>query len=687
MKSYILANLDCANCAAKIEAALRKSPKVSFASINFVTKTLTLDASDLGEVKRIITRIEDGVTISENGPSNEEVYHIKLEIALFAIAFASFGLGWGLEKGWISGLALRPEIFYIGGWFIAGWQVLLRAVKNIFHAQIFDENFLMTVSTVGAFAIGASSEAAAVMLFFKVGDFFQEHAVNHSRRSIKSLLSIRPEYANVIRNNAVVRVHPDELSPGDLIVVRAGERVPVDGEVIEGNSWIDASALTGESMPRGVAVGDKVLSGSINTGKALTMRVDRRYAESSVARILSLVEDASLRKAKTEKFITTFARYYTPAVVALALLVAIIPPILTGAPFSDWVYRALVLLVISCPCALVVSIPLGYFGGIGGASRKGILVKGSAVLDALAKVEMVVFDKTGTLTNGKFTVREIVPSNGFSPDEILIYAAEAELHSNHPIAVSMREASGTRINADEVSDHEEISGYGVIAHVRGKRIVVGNDRILHREGIDHHICCVNGTVAHVAVDGTYAGYVIVADEAKADARSAVDSLHAAGVSVAMITGDSLESAAYVGETIGIDELYTDLLPEGKVDALERVMRSQKGKVAFVGDGINDAPVIARADVGVAMGQFGSAAAVESADLVLMTDSPSKLPAAIHHAKRTRTIVMQNIIFALGIKAVFATLGIIGVATMWEAVFADMGVTLIAIANAMRALRS
>lgn len=686
MKRYYVENLDCANCAAAIENALKNESQVSYASLNFITKTLSIDTTDIDKVKHIISGIEHGVVLREHASPSGNRHRIVREVGLFAVAMVVFVVGWLGDNGWLAVPYIKPVIFYYLAWIIAGYNVVYSAVINTFRARLLDENFLMTLTTIGAFIIGAQSEGAAVMLFYKIGEIFQEYAVNRSRRSIQALLAIRPEYANIVRDGTIVRVTPEDLSPGDEIIVKTGEQFPVDGSVIEGSSWIDTSALTGESAPRSVHNSDTILSGSINTGSVLRVKVDRRYADSSVARILDLVENSAQRKAHTEKFITTFARYYTPVVVGLAFLVAVVPPLAGAGSFSHWVYRAFVLLVISCPCALVVSIPLGYFGGIGGASRKGILVKGSAVLDALAKVRTVVFDKTGTLTHGKFGVEGVVPANGFEDEDVLMYASAVEMHSNHPVASALREEGKGSVSAHSVRNHEEIAGYGVTAEVNGHIVIAGNEKLIRKQKISCDPCTSAGTVVHVAVDGIYAGYVSFYDKPKDDAKIAVERLREFGISSVMITGDSRHAAETTARNLGISEYYAELLPEGKVAELERIMALNDGKTAFVGDGINDAPVITRADVGIAMGQFGSAAAVESADCVLMTDSPSKIPEAITHAKRTRKIVLQNIIFALGVKLIFTALGIAGIATMWEAVFADVGVALIAVANATRAMR-
>jgi len=574
------------------------------------------------------------------------------------------------------------------GYLIVGWGVLSSAFKNIIRGQVFNEQFLMAIATLGAFAIHQMPEAVAVMLFYVTGELFQDIAVGRSRKSIKSLLEIRPDYANLKSNNEILKVSPDVVKVGELIIVRAGEKIPLDGTIREGTSFVDTAALTGESVPRRVKETDDVMAGMINQTGLLTIKVNKVFGESSISRILELVENATSQKAETEKFITTFARYYTPIVVIGALLVAILPPLIfSGQTFDEWIYRALVVLVISCPCALVISIPLGYFGGIGLASRKGILVKGSNFLDALTRITTVVFDKTGTLTKGEFKVSEVVTSNGFSKDEILEYAAYSEVNSNHPVAQSILEAYKNKIDTSKITQTEEISGHGIKAVVSGKAILAGNDKLLHKENIEHPVCQVDGTVVHVAIDRIYAGYIIISDRLKDDALEAIEKLKAKNIQTVMLTGDNKFAARAFAEKLGIDRFYSELLPEDKVNHIEQLIAENKGgKVAFVGDGINDAPVLARADVGIAMGALGSDAAIETADVVLMTDSPSKVSMAIDVAKSTRNIVWQNIYFAMGVKLLFIVLGVFGIATMWEAVFGDMGVALIAIFNALRILR-
>ena len=593
--------------------------------------------------------------------------------------------------------AIAEYAVLIPAYLISGWSVLTSAGRNILRGKIFDENFLMTIATLGAIAIHEIPEAVAVMLFFQVGEMFQGFAVGRSRRSIKALLEVRPDTANLIIDGVVREVDPEKVEVGDTIVIKPGEKVPLDGEILSGSSQEDTSALTGESVPRTVRKGETILAGVINQTGSLTVRVTKLFAESSIAKILDLVENASSKKAPTEKFITRFARYYTPVVVFLSLAVAILPPLLIPDQTSElWIYRALVLLVISCPCGLVISIPLGYFGGVGGAAKRGILVKGSTFLDALTDVKTVIFDKTGTLTEGVFQVTQIAPYNGYSEKEVLTTAAIAESQSNHPVARSIVEAYDNGIAASDitltnsdVTDYEEIPGHGIRAKVRGMEVFAGNDRLLHKANIDHDTCNVDGTVVHIAIDGKYAGYILIADKIKSDAAIAVARLKKAGVSeTVMLTGDNRVVARNVADKLGLDTYKAELLPEDKVDAIEQYLRKsgKKSKVAFVGDGINDAPVIARADVGMAMGALGSDAAIETADVVLMDDAPSKVAEAMGIARKTHSIVWQNIILAMAVKALFILLGAVGIATLWEAVFADVGVALLAIFNASRILK-
>ncbi|MEH2200847.1 heavy metal translocating P-type ATPase [Nostoc sp.] len=586
--------------------------------------------------------------------------------------------------------SIGEYLLFIPAYLLSGWSVLKTAGRNILKGRVFDETFLMTVATLGAIAIHKLPEAVGVMLFYKIGELFQDIAVSRSRSSIKALLEVRPDYANIQIEGELKKVPPETVNIGDIIVVKPGEKIPLDGEIIDGNSQVDTSALTGESVPRSVRLGETVLAGMINKMGVLSIKVTKLFDDSSIAKIVDLVQNAKSKKAETEKFITKFARYYTPIVVFTSLAVAILPPLfISGATSSEWVYRALILLVISCPCGLVISIPLGYFGGVGGAAKRGILVKGSTFLDTLNAVNTVVFDKTGTLTQGVFKVVKIVPQNGYNEPELLQLAAKVESHSNHPIAQSILKAYGGKIDDSEVRDYEEIAGYGIKAKIENRVAIAGSDRLLHRENIAHDNCQLEGTVVHLAVDNIYAGYIVIADELKEDARQAIQALKRMGVErTVMLTGDNQAIASRIAEQLGIDAYEAELLPEAKVNAIEKLLSTagKHGKVAFVGDGINDAPVIARADVGMAMGGLGSDAAIETADIVIMTDAPSKVAEAIQIARKTRTIVWQNIIFALAIKAVFIGLGIFGIATMWEAVFADVGVALLAIFNATRVMK-
>lgn len=582
---------------------------------------------------------------------------------------------------------LQIALFIIS-YIIVGGDVVKRAVKNIFKGQVFDENFLMSIATIGAFFIGEYPEGVAVMLFYQVGELFQSYAVGKSRKSIASLMDIRPDYANVKKGDELVKVDPDEVQIGDIIVIKAGEKIPLDGKVIEGSSMIDTSALTGEFVPREVEVGSDIPSGCININGVITAEVTKEFGESTVSKILDLVENASSKKSNSEQFITKFARYYTPVVVIIAVFLAIIPPlVIDGATFSDWIYRALAFLVVSCPCALVISIPLSFFGGIGGASKKGVLVKGSNYLEALAETEIVVFDKTGTLTKGVFNVQEIHPE-GVSKEELLELTAHAESYSNHPISLSLKRAYSKEINNGRISDVEEISGHGVIATVDGKKVMAGNIKLMKMMDIPYFKGELIGTIVHVAVNNKYIGYIVIADEVKEDSAQAIKELKAANIKqTVMLTGDNKSIGSKVAKELGLDKVYAELLPADKVEKLEELFsqKSKKGKLAFVGDGINDAPVLARADIGIAMGGLGSDAAIEAADVVIMTDEPSKIATAMKISKKTLKIAHQNIVFAIGIKIIVLILSAFGIATMWAAIFADVGVTIIAVLNAFRAL--
>ncbi|NLL79014.1 MAG: cadmium-translocating P-type ATPase [Clostridiales bacterium] len=590
---------------------------------------------------------------------------------------------------------------FLAAYVIAGGDVVKNAVVNIGHGQVFDENFLMTLATVGAFFVGDYSEAVAVMLFYQVGECFQSYAVNKSRKSITALMEIRPDYANVIRDGNEETVDPEEVAVGELIRVKAGERIPLDGIIRNGNSSLDTMALTGESIPREVLCGDEVISGCVNLQGVLEIEVTKEFSDSTVSKILNLVESAGSRKAEAENFITKFARYYTPIVAVCALLLAILPPTVLGAAqghmaagniWSDWIYRALTFLVISCPCALVISIPLSFFGGLGGASKNGILIKGSNYLEALATAEVVVMDKTGTLTKGTFGVKNVTVAEkaDCSADRLLELAAYAESYSNHPISQSLLEAYGKEVDASRIGKAEEIAGHGVHVFVDGKEIYAGNSRLMEQQGIFYEAVRETGTVVYIACDGIYLGYILIADELKEDAADAVRGLKEAGIKkLVMLTGDRKETAQEVAGKLGITEVHAELLPGDKVDRMEELMqsKSEKGKLLFVGDGINDAPVLARADIGIAMGGLGSDAAIEAADIVIMTDEPSKIARAMQISVKTLAIVRQNIIFALSVKILVLLLAAAGLASMWAAVFADVGVAVIAILNAMRALKA
>lgn len=703
-KDLVLMGLSCANCAAKIEKEVGNLSGVKAASVDFVSKKLIIEANskyDLDniilEAKKIVSQIEPDVKVidtstgsgakesSGSSRSNEEaegsdkirLMGLGIGAALFMIAFI-FKFSFWVEFA-----------IYLASYILVGGEVVTRAFKNIIRGQVFDENFLMAIATIGAFAVKEFPEGVAVMLFYQVGELFQDMAVDRSRKSISALMDIRPDYATLIVENGEKRVDPEDVEIGDKIIVKPGEKIPLDGKVFEGKSMVNTSALTGESVPREVEADDDVLAGFINLNGVLKIDVTKEFGESTVAKILDMVQNASSKKAPTENFITKFARYYTPVVVIAALALALIPPlVIYGAAFSIWIHRALVFLVVSCPCALVISIPLGFFGGIGGASKNGILVKGSNYLEALNNVDTVVFDKTGTLTKGVFKVTKLSPKGDITSDELLKYAAFAESYSNHPIAASILNEYGKAVDKDEISDYEEISGHGIKVKVDGKEILTGNIKLMNKENIGCDDADEAGTVVHVAIDKTYAGYIVISDEVKEDSKKAILGLKGLGINrTVMLTGDNKQTGEKTAKELGLDEAYTELLPDQKVEKLEMLdkQKSPKGKLVFVGDGINDAPVLARADIGIAMGGLGSDAAIEAADVVIMTDEPSKIASAIRIAKRTKSIVWQNIIFALAVKAIVLLLGAIGIATMWEAVFADVGVSLIAVLNSMRAM--
>jgi len=607
----------------------------------------------------------------------------KKDIAMFAAGAALFVAALLTDKGSMYELPL-----FIAAYLLVGWEILYSAVRNMMRGSWFDENFLMSIATLGAFAIGEYPEGVAVMLFFRIGEFFQDMAVARSRHSITKLMDIRPDYANLMVEGKSVKVTPNEVKVGDILIVKPGEKVPLDAVVLDGNSTLDTSALTGEAVPREVSKADEIISGSINKTGVLTIRALKTFEDSAVSKILDLVQNASAKKAKTENFITKFARYYTPFVVFSAIALAFLPPLLIeGASLSEWFGRALVFLVVSCPCALVVSIPLSFFGGIGGASRNGILVKGAAYLESLKGVDTVVFDKTGTLTKGVFALSSITAANGFDEYALLRYAAYAEHYSNHPIAAGVKKAYKEAIDEAEIGSHEELSGYGVKAVVSGKTMLVGSAKLMEENGVVFERSDEKESTVYVAVEGVFAGYLSVADELKEDSKKAIENLKALGIHhIVMLTGDNEKTAKSVAGKLGIDRVYAGLLPHQKVEKLESIMKKAKGKTVFVGDGINDAPSLARADIGVAMGGVGSDAAIEAADVVIMTDEISKVATAVKIARKTNAIVWQNIFFALGVKALIMAMGAYGTATLWEAVFADVGVALIAVLNATRALK-
>ena len=659
--------------------------------LNLMKQVLTLEVSKevdiFDKVEQIVHRYEPDVKVrlKEEGHTHEHDFDAMKMISRMGIGAAVFALGffWGDARSVLVGLGI-----YLVAYGILGYDVVLSAVRNIIKGHVFDENFLMSISSIGAFFIGEYPEAVAVMLFYQVGEFFQDLAVHRSRKSISELMDIRPDMATVKRNGQLISVSPEDVAEGEWILVKPGEKIPLDGVVLLGDSMVDTRALTGESVPKSVHPMDEVLSGCINETGLLTIRVTKTYSESTVAKIIDMVENASSRKAPTEQFITAFARYYTPVVVILAALLAVFPPLLLDGAWTDWIHRAFVFLVVSCPCALVISIPLTFFGGIGAASQHGVLVKGSNFLEALNKVDTVVFDKTGTLTQGVFRVTEVIPVDGISREQVLQQAAWAEQFSTHPIAKSILEAYG-KYEPVSLSEYREIPGHGVRVATAGRTILAGNARLMEAEGISYESCEKAGTKVYVAADGVYQGCILIADQLKSDSKKAIAALKQTGVEqTVMLTGDNEIIAEAVAKELDLSKFYAGLLPHEKVEILEKLdARKHPGrKLVFVGDGINDAPVLARADIGIAMGGLGSDAAIEAADVVLMTDEPMKLVEAIQVAAETRKIALQNIIFALGIKAVFLVLGALGMVGMWIAVFGDVGVALLAVLNAMRILK-
>jgi Cd2+/Zn2+-exporting ATPase len=695
---FIINGLRCAGCANKIEDKLSKMEGLKEVKVNFAAKKLSFETGKkdlkvlLADIGRIADGIEPGVTFHAKGCSEREGHSPgnsgkkTFKYAALASGVVIFASALVFNFSGMINIA-----FYLAAYLLVGGEVLLTLAKNIVKGEVFDENCLMSVATIGAFAIGEYPEAVAVMIFYQIGMFFEDMAVEKSRKSITDLMDIRPDFANVKKGDEVIKVSPQEVNADDIIIVKPGEKVPLDGIVIDGNSALDTSALTGESLPRDVEKGSEVLSGSINKNGLLSVRVTKSFSQSTVSKILNLVENASGSKSRTENFITKFAKYYTPAVVFSAMTLAVIPPLIfKEALFADWLYRALVFLVVSCPCALVVSIPLSFFGAIGGASKNGVLVKGSNYLEALNGADTFVFDKTGTLTKGVFKVVKVIADNSFTREDVLEYAAYAESYSNHPIAVSIRKAYGKAVDKSKIDNYEELAGLGISANVGGKKILAGNTKLLNGEDVIHKLYEETGSLVYVSIDGIFAGCVVVSDEIKPDSRHTIDSLKNMGINkIVMLTGDVEDAGAKVAKELGIDEFYANLLPAHKIEKVEEIKKSKnsKGNLVFIGDGINDAPVLAGADVGMAMGAIGSDAAIEAADIVLMTDEPSKIITALKIAKKTKAIVWQNIIFALGVKAVVLALGAAGAASMWEAVFADVGVALIAVLNSMRAMKT
>ncbi|HFM6092239.1 TPA: heavy metal translocating P-type ATPase [Enterococcus faecium] len=687
MKSYRLEGLDCANCAMKIEKGVQKINGVKEATVNFTSGKLTIDAEEdhlatiEQETKKVVKELEPDVKVTEIDKEKvSEHGNEKERNTLFRILFSLAGIALLLLFDFNELIRL---IGYLLIYLLIGYDVVKKAVMNIVKGKIFDENFLMSVATIGAMLIGEYPEAVAVMLFYQIGEYFQGLAVSHSRKSIRELMAIRPETAHVQTAEGLMTVNPEDVLIGQFVLVKPGERVPLDGTIIEGESLVDTSALTGESVPKSVYVGETVLSGFINKNKPFLVQVEKSYENSTISKLLELVENASSKKAPAENFITKFARYYTPVVVGLAVLLAVLPPlVVSGAAFSEWIYRALTFLVISCPCALVISVPLSFFGGIGGASKIGVLVKGSNYLELLAQTETVVFDKTGTLTKGDFSIQTI--DTKIDPKIFMQYIASAEQFSTHPIAQSVLEGyAGPLLPTANI---QEFAGEGILAEVDGKQVLVGNHKLMERFEISFPSSQEIGTLLYLAIDQSYSGYLVIADTLKEDAVDALVQLKQAGVkNTVMLTGDSKKIADHIGKQVGVDKIYSELLPEDKVQRLEEILQSNNKKTAFVGDGINDAPVLARADVGIAMGGLGSDAAIEAADVVIMNDQPSKIAEAIHLAKKTLKIVKQNIVFAIGIKILVLSLGAFGFASMGGAVFADVGVTVLAVLNAMRSL--
>lgn len=695
-KELILEGLSCANCAVKIEEEIKKLEGANDVSINFVTKTLKVNVDDenkLKEIEKIVKEIEPDVKVYDKDKiqksfqkkneldDHENKFNKRDEISRLLYSLTIFIIAILVKEPF----GLKLSLFIVS-YIISGWKVLYRSFINIKKGLIFDENFLMSIATIGAFSIGQFAEAVGVMIFYEIGELLQNLAVDNSRRSIKSLLEIRPDYANIIDNDRTYKVSPQEVDVGQLILVKSGERIPLDGVVIKGSTMVDTSALTGEPVPKTIKEGDEVLSGYVNLNGSITVKVEKEYSQSTYSKILEIVENASSKKAKTEKIISKFARYYTPIVVFSAIALAVLPSILIGGPFKPWLYRALVFLVISCPCALVLSVPLGYFAGIGKLSKKGVLVKGGNYLETLKNLDTIIFDKTGTLTEGVFEVTEVKAYNGINNNELLKIAAYAESHSNHPIATSIKEYYNDNIDEKLIQEYQEIVGKGVRAKINGETVLVGNMDFMLENGVDIPTIEPNGTIVYVGINNIFAGYIKISDKIRPQTKDTINKLKELGIKkTVLLTGDNEETAKRVALELGVDEYYANLLPEDKVTLLERYL-SDKPSVAFVGDGINDAPVLARTDVGIAMGGLGSDAAIEAADVVIMEDDISRIIDAINVSRKTINIIWQNIIFILAVKILFLILGALGLANMWGAVFADVGVSLLAVFNCMRILK-
>ncbi|XXF69272.1 heavy metal translocating P-type ATPase [Thermoanaerobacterium thermosaccharolyticum] len=690
-QTFILEGLDCAVCAAKIEDNVKKIDGICNANVDLINTKLTVELEDINKIndinktiKKVVKDVEPNIHISDSEvkivKGKDSRFKWKIMQLLSAAALFILPVIFKLPE------YAKFSLFFIS-YIISGGEIIALSIKKILKGQLFDENFLMSISTIGAFAIGKYEEGVSVMLFYQIGTLIEDYAVDNSRKSIKDLMDIRPDYANLKIENNIKKVPPEAVNIGDIILVKPGEKIPLDGKVIDGKSFVDTSSLTGEYLPMEVGIGSNVLSGFINKNGLLTVKVEKNFKESTVSKILDLIENAGNKKAQAENFITKFAKYYTPIVTLSALFIATIPPLLLNENFSNWIYRALVFLVISCPCALVISVPLSFFSGIGAASKSGILIKGSNYLEALNDVKTMVFDKTGTLTEGSFKVTEINAENPLKSDELLKYAAYGEYYSNHPIASSIVNAYGSKIDAGKIKDYVELAGNGIKAIIDDKEILIGNSKLMK----SHNIAFKNVrpySAVHIAVDGKYAGYIVISDTIKKDSKDTVKALKSLGVErLIMLTGDKKEISEYISNELGLDDVYSELLPDEKVNVVDELCSNTdlKGKVAFVGDGINDAPALTRADIGIAMGKIGTDAAIEAADVVLMTDEPYKLVDAIIIAKKNHKIVLENIIFALGVKLSVLILGALGLATMWEAVFADVGVTVLAVLNSLRIL--